>query len=182
VRDGSPISFENAAGHPVPPELAGHCVLLYSGNYGVAHEVDTVAGGYLLHHREGSGRVRLWLSATGVGAETLVARFNEDRLPYYRSPPVALEQLAGLLLAPDANLVTLKDRFVGFVMPSKIYACLESRHPIIFVGSIDSDVDRLARRSGLSYWQVPCGDAMGFAAALEALATSVQKNQKRALP
>ena len=181
VRDGSPISFDNAAGYPVPPELAGHCVLLYSGNYGVAHEVDTVARGYLLHHREGSGRVHLWLSATGVGAETLVARFNEDSLPYYRSPPVALEQLAGLLLAPDAHLVTLKDRFVGFVMPSKIYACLKSRRPIVFVGSLDSDVDQLARRSGAGYWQVPCGDAMGFAAALEALAASVQKNQKRAL-
>jgi len=173
VRDGSPVSFDGAVSHSVPPELTGHCVLLYSGNYGVAHEVDTVARGYLLHHRKGSGRVRLWLSATGVGAETLVARFNEDKLPYYRSPPVALEQLAGLLLAADAHLVTLRDRFVGFVMPSKIYACLESRRPVVFVGSVDSDVDRLAHRSGLSYWQVPCGDATGFAAALETLATLV---------
>ena len=181
VRDGSPISFDNVVSRPVPPELAGHCVLLYSGNYGVAHEVDTVVRGYRLHHRDGSGRVHLWLSATGVGVETLVARLNEDKLPYCKSPPVALEQLAGLLLAPDAHLVTLRDRFVGFVMPSKIYACLESRRPVVFVGSGDSDVDRLARRSGLSYWQVPCGDAAGFAAALEALAISVQKNQDRAL-
>lgn len=181
VRDGSPISFDGAVSHPAPPELAGHCVLLYSGNYGIAHEVDTVARGYLLHHREGSGRVRLWLSATGVGAETLAARFDESKLPYYRSPPVSLEQLAGLLLAPDAHLVTLKDRFVGFVMPSKIYACLESQRPIVFIGSIGSDVDRLALRSGLDYWQVPCGDAKGFAAALELLAASVQKNQKNAL-
>ena len=55
---------------PLPEALARCCVLLYSGNYGMAHEVDTVAEGYARHRREGTGRVRLWLSAVGVGAET----------------------------------------------------------------------------------------------------------------
>ena len=44
-----------------------------------------------------------------------------------------LSLLAGLLKAPDAHLVVLKDAFVGFVMPSKIYACLGSGKPLIFV-------------------------------------------------
>ena len=176
VRDGSPVSFE-AAGEAMvlPGELEGACVLLYAGNYGIAHEVETVAAGYEQHHRQGSGRVRLWLSATGAGAEALAARFQERGVPFHRSPPVPLERLAALLRAPAAHLVTLRDAFVGFVLPSKIYACLDSGKPVLFVGSAASDVDLLARPAPAGYWRVDCGDAAGFAAALEALADKTVK-------
>ena len=171
VRDGSPVSFsDNPPVEPLPDSLAGCCVLLYAGNYGVAHDVDTVAEGYARHHREGTGRVRLWLSATGDGAEELGRRLSAQGLPFHRSPPVPLERLAGLLRAPHAHLVTLKDAFVGYVMPSKIYACVASARPILFVGSADSDVDLVARPSPAGYWRVQCGDVAGFATALEALA------------
>ncbi len=172
VRDGSPVSFgSNIVAEPLPADLKGYCVLLYAGNFGVAHDVETVAEGYRLHHRTGTGRVRLWLSATGAGADELDARFTEQGLPFHKSQPVPLERLAGLLRAPDAHLVTLKDAFVGFVMPSKIYACIESGKPVLFVGSADSDVDLLARAAEPGgYWRVASGDAAGFAAALERLA------------
>jgi hypothetical protein len=171
VRDGSPVTFvPDGPVEPLPAELAGKCVLLYSGNYGVAHEVETVVRGYELHHRRGSGRVHLWLSATGAGAEEVACRLGTAGLPFHRSSPVALEKLAGLLRAPAAHLVTLRDSFVGYVMPSKIYACLESAKPVLFVGSADSDVDLLARAIPGGYWRVSCGDVEGFASALEALA------------
>jgi hypothetical protein len=171
VRDGSPVTFGAAQPVvPLPPALTGSCVLLYAGNYGVAHEVDTVAEGYVRHHREGTGRVRLWLSATGAGADDLARRLEDRQVPFYRSAPVPIGQLAGLLRAPAAHLVTLKDAFVGYVMPSKIYACIESGRPILFVGSADSDVDLLSRSAGGEYWRVACGDVAGFAAALERLA------------
>jgi hypothetical protein len=175
VRDGSPVSFVGAHAAARPPELEGACVLLYSGNYGVAHEVETVAEGYRLHHQQGTGRVRLWLSAAGSGAERLTRRFSEQGLPFHRSSLVSLEALPDLLLTPDAHLVTLKDRFVGYVMPSKIYACLDSEKPIVFVGSADSDVHTLARQSARGYWRVSCGDAAGFCKTLEALADRVGK-------
>ena len=171
VRDGSPVSFESGADTlPLPEELAGSCVLLYSGNYGIAHEVETVAAGYERHHRQGTGRVRLWLSATGPGADELAAKFQTRGLPFHRSRPVPMAELAALLRTPAAHLVTLRDAFVGFVMPSKIYACLESGKPVLFVGSADSDVDLLARSAAAGYWRVSCGDDAGFAAALEELA------------
>ena len=173
VRDGSPVTFAaDDRPEPIPAELAGSSVLLYSGNYGVAHEIDTVADGYVRHHRAGSGRVKLWLSATGGGAEELARRLAEQGVPFHRSAPVPIERLAGLLKAPSAHLVTLKDAFVGYVMPSKIYACVASSRPIVFVGSADSDVDLLAREGTAAYWRVACGDPDGFASALEALADS----------
>ncbi len=82
-----------------------------------------------------------------------------------------LERLPGVLLSADAHLITLKDAFVGFVMPSKVYACLEAGRPLLFVGSADSDVDLLARgEHGFPYFRVACGDAGAFADALDALA------------
>ena len=177
VRDGSPVSFAGAVPEPLPAALAGRCVLLYSGNYGVAHEIDTVFEGYRRHHVSGTGRVVLWLSAAGAGAAELEQRFRAAGLPFHRSAPVALERLAGLLEAPDGHLVTLKDSFVGYVMPSKIYACIESKRPIIFCGSAESDVDLLAREAVPrgDYWRVSCGDPAGFASALEALADRAGK-------
>ena len=175
VRDGSPVAFgDDDRPETIPLELAGSCVLLYSGNYGVAHEIDTVADGYVQHHRAGSGRVRLWLSATGGGAEELARRLSGQGVPFHRSPPVPIERLAGLLKSPSAHLVTLKDSFVGYVMPSKIYACVASGRPIVFVGSAESDVDLLAREGEAAYWQVPCGDSAGFARVLEELADTTE--------
>lgn len=171
VRDGSPVTFApGGLVEPLPADLAGKCVLLYSGNYGVAHEVETVVRGYEIHHRKGSGRVYLWLSATGAGAEEVASRVGAAGVPFHRSSPVALEKLSGLLRAPAAHLVTLRDSFVGYVMPSKIYACLESGRPVLFVGSAESDVDLLARSGPGGYWRVSCGDFEGFATALESLA------------
>lgn len=171
LRDGSPVAFrDDDVVEPIPSELADSCVLLYSGNYGIAHEVETFVEGYRLHHREGTGRVRLWLSATGAGAEEVAGRLTALGLPFHRSKPVPLERLAGLLKAPDAHLVVLKDSFVGFVMPSKIYACLGSGKPLVFVGSADSDVDLLSRQSGVPYWRVSCGDPKGLSLAFETLA------------
>lgn len=170
VRDGSPVTFAGNTATPLPSDLIGSCVLLYSGNYGIAHEVDTVAQGYRLHHRKGSGRVRLWLSAAGSGAELMARRLEGDGLPFHRSKPVPLGQLPGLLLAPHGHLICLKDNFVGFVMPSKVYACLDSGKAVIFVGSAESDVNLLSQSGARDYWRVSCGDAEGFAAALEQLA------------
>jgi len=178
VRDVSPVEFSGQEHvEPLPEPLAGTVVLLYSGNYGVAHEVETVVEGYQRHHCQGSGRVHLWLSATGGGAEEVARRLGQRGLPFHKSAPVPLERLAGLLLVPDAHLVTLKDSFVGFVMPSKIYACVASGRPILFVGSATSDVDLIARSGRGNYWHVVCGDVAGFAAALEGIADAATRRR-----
>ena len=41
--------------------------------------------------------------------------------------------------------LTLRPEFMGFVLPSKIYGCIASRRPILFVGPQGSDVHWLCK-------------------------------------
>ena len=170
-RDTAPVAIA-AAGPPAPrpPPLADKRVLLYSGNYGVAHEVDTVAGGLVRHHRSGSGRFGLWLNATGQNADVLQRQLVESRVPVARSSPVGLNEFPALLAAADVHLIALRPAFSGIVFPSKVYACILSGRPIIFVGPKSSDVHLLCSRALQRYIQVTPGDADAFAQALDEMA------------
>ena len=189
-RDEAPVEITSET-EPLelPEPLRGKVVLLYSGNFGVAHDDATFVEGYARHHREGSGRVVLWLNATGAKADRVEAALRERRLPLHRSRPVALAELPRLLVTPHAHLITLRDEFVGFVLPSKVYGCIASGRSVLFVGSADSDVhllcsERLGARSGergaqgggpgreprrAVYRRVGVGDAAGVARALDEL-------------
>jgi hypothetical protein len=171
-RDPSPVAIP-AGTEPLerPPELAGRRVLLYSGNLGVAHDYRTFVAGYRLHHRQGSGRVGLWLNATGGRADRFEQALRAEGLPVHRGHPLPLALLPALLLAADAHLITLRDPFVGYVLPSKVYGCLESRRDVLYVGSRDSDIHLLCSQAlPAGYLQVEVGDAAGVARALEAIA------------
>jgi hypothetical protein len=173
VRLGAPVEVgPDTVPLPRPAELAGRAILLYSGNFGVAHDEGTFVEGYRRHHREGSGRVALWLNAVGAGAERVEAALRAENLPFVRSRPVPLDRLASLLVTPDAHLVTLRAPFWGYVVPSKIFGCLDSGRDLLFVGPEESDVHRLAseRLPPEAYARVASGDAAGVAAALERIA------------
>jgi len=89
-----------------------------------------------------------------------------------------MDKLASLLVTPDAHLITLSDAFVGFVLPSKIYGCVASKKPILYIGSERSDVHQLCLESGAYYSRVPEGDIDACVAALEHLADHVGSARK----
>jgi hypothetical protein len=169
VRDDSPVSFEPDPGRLECPFGPDETTLLYSGNLGVAHDWQTFAQAYRAHVHSGSNRVRLWLNATGVGAPQLAQFCHEHDLPVHVSSPVPLDQLAALLNTADAHLVTLKPEFWGYVIPSKIYGCLQSGRPILYVGPEESDLHALLRCADGDA-SVRNGDHGTCLAALEALA------------
>jgi hypothetical protein len=139
----------------------------------VAHDYLTFLEAYRQHHREGSGRVVLWLNAVGTAVEPIEAFMREERLPYLRRHLVPLEKLANLLVTPDAHLITLSDAFVGFALPSKVHGCVASNKPILFVGSERSDVHRLCLGTTVRYERISVGDVAGCAIALEHLVEDI---------
>jgi hypothetical protein len=164
VRDASPVIFYPDTRPARRPFERDAVILLYSGNLGVAHDWRTFADGYRRHVQEGANRVRLWLNAGGVGAPALKAYCEANGLPVHVSPPVALAELEGVLLAADAHLILLGDPFWGYVFPSKTYACLDSGRPCLYVGPEQSDVHALLAPGHISLRQ---GDAEGVFKALE---------------
>jgi hypothetical protein len=161
----------------VPAELQGKVVLLYSGNFGVAHDHETFLAGYRAHHRSGSGRVGLWLNATGAKADRVEELLRSEGLPFHRSRPVPLADLPRLLVTPAAHLITLRDEFVGYVLPSKVYGCIQSDREILYVGSDRSDVHLLCAGSGGGYQRIPVGDPEGVEHALEAIADRAEPSR-----
>lgn len=171
-RDPSPVVI---SGREVavsrPKELNGLAVLLYSGNYGVPHEVDTVVEGLVRHHQAGRGRIGLWLNASGRNADVVEAQLRAASVPLARSRTVPLDQLSALLVSPDAHLITLRSAFSGIVLPSKVYGCIASGRPIIFIGPKSSDVHLLCTAQAKTrYFQIEPGDVVGFMAVLDSVA------------
>jgi hypothetical protein len=170
-RDVPPISISGAEIPTQRPNvLKGLKILLYSGNFGAAHDVDTLVEGLIQHHRGGQGKFGLWLNASGSNVSAVIGRLQTAKVPVAHTEPVELEQLPALLAAADAHLVTLRAHFSGLVLPSKIYGCLHSGRPIVFVGPTDSDIHYLCSQANrLVYHQVEPGDYGGFASALDRL-------------
>jgi hypothetical protein len=182
-RDTSPVVITGREPPaPRPPRLAGHAILIYSGNCGVAHEVDTVVGGFERYLRQSGRPVGLWLNATGRNADRLESALRDLGAPIARTDPIPLDQLPSLLCAADAHLVTLRPAFAGIVLPSKIYGCLASRRPIVFVGPQTSDINAAClEHSAAGYRHVEPGDIIGFAAALDWVARQPRRGAPEAV-
>jgi hypothetical protein len=175
-RDPSPITFEpGLAPLPLPDELRGGVgVILYSGNWGVAHDEATFIEAYARYVRQSPHGLKFWLNATGAKADRVEQELRARGVPISRSKLVPLDELPRLLRAVDVHLVTLRDPFVGYVLPSKIHACVDSGKRILFVGSEASDVHLLARQARpQGYWRVAVGDVDGLVSALHELEQSV---------
>jgi glycosyltransferase involved in cell wall biosynthesis len=162
----SPVAFaKGITPLPLPRELRGQSgIILYSGNWGVPHDEETFIQAYAEYRAQSKQGLAFWLNAVGVKADRVEREIRTRGLPIYRSNLVPLEELPRLLLAADVHLITLRDPFVGYVVPSKIHACIESGKRVLFVGSEHSDVHLMAARAlpSLRYSRVDVGDVAGL--------------------
>jgi hypothetical protein len=161
VRDPSPVSFsESTVPAAVPSALDGKKVILYSGNWGVAHDYATFVEGFTRFSSQHSGVAGVWLNATGKRADVVESELRARSLCYARTTPVPIDQVAGVLLAADLHLITLLDAFVGYVLPSKVYGCVASGRPVLFIGSSASDVHLICRGTmpAAAYRRADVGD------------------------
>ena len=146
--------------------LAGSFVLLYSGNLGVAHDVETP----IRAMRTLSERVpELRLVFVGKGsrlaqAKDLVRELGLQHVVQFRGF-VPFELLPHSLGLADAALVTLLPGFEGLVVPSKLLGYMARAVPTLYVGP-DSDVSRLVELSHGGRC-VPAGAVDEFADAVE---------------
>ena len=99
------------------------CVVLYSGNLGLAHEFDTLLDAAEILR----GERQLLFAFVGEGprrdeVEREFARRGLTNVEF--RPHVPRESLGDSLAAGDVHLVTMRDGIAGLVVPSKIYGIL----------------------------------------------------------
>ncbi len=143
-------------------------VVLYSGNLGLAHDLDTVTGA--MRELRQDPRVRFVFAGSG-GRRAELARFVADNAieSVEMRPYAPRTSLSESLAAGDVGLVTQRDATCGSVVPSKVYGLLAAGRPIVFVGPAEATPARLVRRFGCG-WHVSVGDAAGLADLLRRLA------------
>ncbi len=154
---------------PIPrPGDPAKLVVLYSGNLGLAHDVDTVAGAMLA--LRGDERFQFVFTGGGPRRAELEAFCEREAL---RSVEwrgyVQRESLGASLGAGDIGLVTQQRSCLGAVVPSKVYGLLAAGRPVLFVGPPEATPARILRQFGCG-WHVDCGDTAGLTALLETLA------------
>jgi hypothetical protein len=174
----SPVTFvPGLAPLPLPDDLRGGSgVVLYSGNWGVAHDENTFIEAYSQYFFQSKSALRFWLNGTGAKADRVERELRSRGVRIYRSRLVPLQDLPRLLLTADVHLVTLRDAFVGYVLPSKIHAIIESGRRVLFVGSQSSDVHLLSSRKLPSgrYYRADVGDVRQLVQTLHAIESAVR--------
>ena len=152
---------------PLPFRADGKLSILYSGNLGLVHEVDTVANA-MLRMREnrrvefifsGGGRLRPDLEGF-CKAKGLRQVLFEDYC--------AREKLAQRLSEGDIGLVTQKKETKGCVVPSKAYGVMAAGRPLLFVGPSDSTLARMIAKHQCG-WHIEPGDVDGLVGLLQSL-------------
>jgi colanic acid biosynthesis glycosyl transferase WcaI len=165
--DGSSIT-------PLPrPGNPEKLVLLYSGNLGLAHDLDTITGA-MLNLRLDDTFQFLFVGSGGRRKELEEFCFIHDIHSVEFRPYVQRSDLSQSLSAGDIGLVTQRDSCCGSVVPSKIYGLLAAGRPILFVGPRQATPARIIRKFACG-WQIDCGDVEGLTDLLQHLANNSQE-------
>ena len=138
-----------------PDEL----VLLYSGNLGLAHDVETIEGAML--HLRNDARFRFLFAGTGGKRAQVLAFCAENGIENVEFRPfVDRDRLSEGLAAGDIGLVTQSDACCGALVPSKGYGILAAARPLLFIGPRTATPALLIARHRCG-WQVDPGDVQG---------------------
>jgi colanic acid biosynthesis glycosyl transferase WcaI len=168
-------NWADAALHPVAREsnrlrreweLDEHFVAGYSGNFGRAHEFETVMGAIRLLQEEDD--LRFLFIGTGARVAPLQQGTAGNVRVQFR-PYQPREVLSDSLSAADVHLVSLDPSLEGLVVPSKFYGILAVGRPVLYIGDAGGDLARLITTYDLGFVVAP-GDAAGLAVAITALA------------
>lgn len=141
-------------------------VIMYSGNFGMAHPFETIVAAAktvgathpaALFAFVGGGPREAWLREATAGSP------NVQFLPYQPA-----SQLRASLGSADVHLASMEANLSGLVVPSKVAGVLGVGRPCFFLGPHDSEAARQIDESGAGHVFAP-EDAAALTAALQRL-------------
>jgi colanic acid biosynthesis glycosyl transferase WcaI len=153
---------------PGPERSSGPLHIFYSGNLGMAHDVDTIAGA--ISHFRDDPRFQFTFAGSGVGREQLEKLCAAEGIGNVSFPGYADKgSMSAHLAQADIGLVTERPACVGTVVPSKVYGLMAAAKPLLFIGPAEATPGIIVERFGCG-WQIAPGDVAALIALLEDLA------------
>ncbi len=158
---------DGTAIQPLPLRTENALGIIYSGNLGLAHDVDTIYEA--ISRLRNDDRFQFVFAGGGSSREELEQRCcgehitNVDFRDY-----VPREDLGRSLGESDIGLVTQKEACEGSVVPSKVYGLLAAGRPVLYIGPKTSTPARIIAEHRCG-WQVDVGDSNAVTQLLEFL-------------
>jgi len=140
--------------------------VLYSGNLGRAHPIDTILETAAILNKD-HPEIEFLFVGDGPRFERLAAERARRGLSNIRLIPFQpASRLRVLMESGDLHLITMKHQSAGLLVPCKLYAALAVHRPCILVGPDDCEAAKVIRdfKAGSV---IPQGDAQMLAAAIK---------------
>jgi len=135
----APASAADGVAFRAEHKLWGKFLVMYSGNFGLAHSFDAI----LEAARELQGKrsdILFVLIGNGPRLEEVKAKIAELSLNnVLLLPPQPLDTIPETLAGADIHLITMREELCGLVVPSKLYGVLNAARPCIFMGPSQSE-------------------------------------------
>ena len=156
---------------PLPLRAHPELRILYSGNFGLAHDLETIYGAML--QLKNDARFRFIFAGGGALREQLRERCQREGIASATFRPYAQrEQLGPSLGDGDLGLVTQKSACSGSVVPSKVYGLMAAGRPLLYIGPRDSTPARIIEKFRCG-WHVDVNDVDGLVNLLAVLERDV---------
>lgn len=151
-----------ADGSEIAPQSfpEGPFVVHYSGNFGLAHDVETIAGA--MDRLRNDSRFSFVFAGGGPRREYLKNYCKEHGIENVTFRPYCTRRELGSSLAEGhVGLVTQLPQTSGSVVPSKIYGIMAAGRPLLYIGPPDTTAAQKIERYDCG-WRVDPGDIDGL--------------------
>ncbi len=156
--------------------LGDRFVVMYSGNFGLGHDVDTMLRAAEKLLRDDNLR---FVFAGGGKKKAAVDRFVRELglRNCVLAPYQPRDRLDASLSCADVHLATLLEGVEGIMVPCKLFGIMAAERPTIFVGHPDSELARILieHDAGIVVRQ---GDVDGLCQAITRLRTDPSLRQR----
>jgi len=122
--------------------LGDRFVVMYSGNFGLGHDVDTMCRA--AQQLNADDRIT-FVFVGGGKKKTIVDEFvkSHDLGNVVLAPYQPREALDGSLSCADVHLASLLESVEGVMVPSKLFGIMAAERPTIFIGPPGSELARV---------------------------------------
>lgn len=151
-------------------DLLDKTTILYSGNMGHSHDIETILEAAKKLRREAG--IHFLFIGEGAKWSLVEKTIEEFQLKNITLLPFQSEEVLPMsMTSGDIGIVTYEDGTQGCMSPSKAYYYMAAGLPLLVISSCETDLTRLIKEKSCGIW-VKNGDIDGMAKAVKELSAN----------